>query len=60
MRNLFTPFFTTKSVGSGLGLYTSKEIIEKMGGNISVHCVKDKGCAVTLSFPLAGEKEDYE
>lgn len=56
MRNLFTPFFTTKSVGSGLGLYTSKEIIEKMGGKISVHCVKGKGCAVTLSLPLSGEK----
>jgi signal transduction histidine kinase len=54
MRKLFTPFFTTKSVGSGLGLYTSKEIIEKMGGKISVHCVKDKGCAVTVSLPLAG------
>jgi signal transduction histidine kinase len=56
MRNLFTPFFTTKSAGSGLGLYTSKEIIEKMGGKISVHCVKDKGCAVTLSLPISGEK----
>ena len=56
MRNLFTPFFTTKSVGSGLGLYTSKEIIEKLGGKISVHCVKDKGCAVTLSLPLSDEK----
>jgi signal transduction histidine kinase len=60
MRNLFTPFFTTKSVGSGLGLYTSKEIIEKMGGKISVNCVKDKGCAVTLSFPPRAKKEDYE
>jgi signal transduction histidine kinase len=60
MRNLFTPFFTTKSVGSGLGLYTSKEIIEKMGGKISLHCVKDRGCTVTLSLPLTAEKENCE
>lgn len=56
MSKLFTPFFTTKSVGSGLGLYTSKEIIEKMGGKISVDCEKDKGCKVRLSLPLSGEK----
>ncbi len=60
MRNLFKPFFTTKSVGSGLGLYTSKEIIEKMGGKISVYCVKDKGCAVTLNLPLSAERVRYE
>lgn len=60
MRNLFKPFFTTKSIGSGLGLYTSKEIIEKMGGKISVYCVKDKGCAVTLSLPLSVERISYE
>lgn len=52
MKNLFTPFFTTKSVGSGLGLYTSKEIIEKMGGNISVSCNRDKGCKVILTLPV--------
>ena len=56
MRNLFTPFFTTKSIGSGLGLYTSREIIEKMGGDISVSCVRDKGCKVTLTLPVPGKE----
>jgi signal transduction histidine kinase len=34
---LFEAFYTTKkSVGTGLGLWLSKEIVEKHGGSISV------------------------
>jgi PAS domain S-box-containing protein len=36
---IFDPFFTTnRDVGTGLGLWVSKEIIEKHGGNIDVQC----------------------
>jgi signal transduction histidine kinase len=45
-----------------LGLYTSKEIIENMGGHIVVSCEREKGCSVTIKIPtvewnLNGEKE---
>lgn len=60
MKNLFKPFFTTKAFGSGLGLYTSKEIIEKWGGHLSVSCEKDRGCKVTIKLPVSVEEVDNE
>jgi two-component system, NtrC family, sensor kinase len=38
LSQIFQPFFTTKgSIGNGLGLWVSKQIIEKHGGCIQVH-----------------------
>lgn len=32
---IFEPFYTTKDTGSGLGLYITKQLVEKCGGKIS-------------------------
>jgi signal transduction histidine kinase len=55
IKNLFKPFFTTKATGSGLGLYTSKQIIESLGGEMTVLCEQGKGCEVVIRLPV---KED--
>lgn len=49
--NIFTPYFTTKSGGSGLGLPTARRLIEAHGGRIDVHTEVGKGTDFTISLP---------
>ena len=46
---IFDPRFTTTN-GSGLGLYHTKEVIEKMGGSITVNNKLVKGVEFILKF----------
>jgi PAS domain S-box-containing protein len=48
---VFTPFFTTKSQGSGLGLPTCRRLVEAHGGTITVECPPGGGTTVTVSLP---------
>jgi two-component system CheB/CheR fusion protein len=46
---LFEPFYTTKKdVGTGLGLWLSKEIVQKHGGSILFRSSVRPGCAGTV------------
>jgi two-component system nitrogen regulation sensor histidine kinase GlnL len=49
---LFTPFFTTKQRGSGLGLALSQEIIRQHGGRLKIESVEGKGTVATILLPL--------
>jgi len=49
---LFTPFFTTKEDGTGLGLVTSRKIVEAHGGRISVDSVPGEGTCFTIALPM--------
>jgi signal transduction histidine kinase len=51
---IFTPFFTTKSRGSGLGLPTAKQLIEAHRGNITIACPAAGGTIVTVELPGNG------
>jgi two-component system sensor kinase FixL len=49
---IFTPFFTTKARGTGLGLPTAKRIVEAHGGSIAVRSQPGEGTTVEVVLPL--------
>lgn len=55
---IFTPFFSTKENGTGLGLYISKRIVDKSGGSIKVESKEGKGTTTFIKFPLAKKLKD--
>ncbi len=50
--NLFTPLFTTKSKGQGLGLAVVKRFIDAMNGTITYESQVGKGTTFTVKLPL--------
>ncbi|PKP33628.1 MAG: hypothetical protein CVU00_10695 [Bacteroidetes bacterium HGW-Bacteroidetes-17] len=50
MDQIFIPFYTTKTNGSGIGLSLSRQIMRLHGGDISIRSEEDKGTIVTLRF----------
>lgn len=56
--NLFVPFFTTKSGGSGIGLALCRQIAEAHGGNLTLENRTDaRGCLARLVLPLNGPSQ---
>jgi PAS domain S-box-containing protein len=52
-KHLFEPFFTTKAdVGTGLGLWVSKGIVEKHGGEIVIDGANGTGTTVRVRLPV--------
>jgi two-component system NtrC family sensor kinase len=53
-KRVFDPFFSTKvsGKGTGLGLWVSYNIMEKMGGTITFKSQPGKGCSFTVIIPI--------
>ena len=55
MVHIFDPYFTTRRKGTGLGLPIAKNIIEGLGGTISVASHVGEGTEIRLDLPLTTE-----
>jgi len=51
---LFKPYFTTKAGGTGLGLATTRRLIEAHHGRLDVHSEVGQGTDFTVFLPVAG------
>jgi two-component system sensor histidine kinase PilS (NtrC family) len=54
LRNLFKPFYTTKPGGLGLGLTSTKQMVDVQGGTISVETSDGEGATFVIALPLKG------
>ncbi len=52
LTKIFDPYYTTKTSGTGLGLAIAHNIIEAMGGSISVASQLGRGTTFRLVFPI--------
>ncbi|CAN2040277.1 two-component system, NtrC family, sensor kinase [Candidatus Magnetomoraceae bacterium gMMP-15] len=59
-KRIFEPFFSTKSPakGTGLGLFVTRGIIEKLGGSIELESQVGKGSSFLIQFPKLAKIND--
>jgi PAS domain S-box-containing protein len=60
LERIWSPLFTTKAKGMGLGLAICKRIVELHGGRISVKSVVGKGTTFTIIIPIKPKLEGGE
>ena len=54
MARLFEPFRTTKPNGNGLGLFTTRHIMEMHNGTVAVDSTEGRGTMVTVTMTTGG------
>ena len=49
---IFDLFFTTRAVGSGIGLFVTRQIIDEHGGSVQAENNPDAGATFTVQLPI--------
>jgi signal transduction histidine kinase len=52
LASIYDMHFTTKSGGTGVGLYVARSVVQAHGGTIEVHSAPGQGTTFTVSLPL--------
>lgn len=60
LQNIFIPFYTTKSKGSGLGLSVCQRLIRDAGGEIEVRSQLGHGAIFSVVLPVAKGDRDSD
>jgi two-component system, LuxR family, sensor histidine kinase DctS len=58
-QQLFTPFFSTKAEGMGLGLSLCRTVVEQHGGKLSFENLAQGGTVFRFSLPTTGTDNDH-
>ncbi len=53
LSRIFEPFHSRRKEGTGLGLFITKQLVERNGGRISVRSKKGEGTIFTMAFKMA-------
>ncbi len=60
LERVFTPFFSSRPSGSGLGLPLAVKIIGLHGGSVNVRSKPDRGTIFTITLPQARHEQDVQ
>ena len=57
---IFEAFYSTRKSGTGLGLPTTRRIVEEHGGTIALHSDHGQGSCFTIRLPASGDAAEPE